>query len=193
MGGAVRRSPGMKHLSCSGLLWLGLLKATFSQGQEDNKPRKLCGSDLTIEIMKLCGRSYQSQVELNEETPLTQRVKIISPDQIPSTERFTNPDPASASQEKTTKTWEPQPLPDHQFEKANLLPKKSREFSSLNVNPYVESVKLRKKNTKEVNTFSSLSWGNHVQGKHRDFSDKCCVIGCTKEEQAAACLPYADF
>lgn len=194
----LRRSPGMKHLSCSCLLWLGLLKATFSHGQEDSKLRKLCGSDLMIEIMKLCGRSSQSQIGLKEQTPLTQpsyKGKIVNLDQIPSWSpgRFTNPRPASASREKITKTWEPQPLPDHQFEKVNLLLEKSREFSSLGVNPYVKRVKLRKKSTNEINTFSGLFWGKHAQRKHRGFSDKCCLMGCTNEELAFACLPYADF
>ncbi|XP_036060389.1 insulin-like peptide INSL6 [Onychomys torridus] len=181
----------MKHLSCSCLLWLGLLKATFSQGQEDSKLRKLCGSDLMTEIMKLCGRSSQRQMELNVKTALTQPSHKVSLDQIPSLSRgrFTNPTPASAS----TKTWEPQPLPDHQFEKANLLAEKSREFSALDVNPYVENVKLQKKSTNEINTFSSLFWGKHAQRKHKGFSDKCCLMGCTNEELAFACLPYADF
>ncbi|KAL1763830.1 insulin-like peptide INSL6 [Sigmodon hispidus] len=182
----------MKQLCCSCLLWLGLLQATFSEEQE-SKPRKLCGRHLMEEIIKLCGQSDWSHVDVEDEQliPASSQVKTFSPDQIPSSAwgRFTNPVAASSYQEKAINTWEHQPLLDYQFEKANLLPEKT-EFSPLDVNPYVESIKLQKKSTNKINILSSLFWGNHPQRKRRGFSDKCCLKGCTKEELSLACIPY---
>lgn len=100
-GLALRRSPGMKQLCCSGrVLWLGLVLSAFSQEQE-SKPRKLCGRYLLVEITKLCGQTDWSQFEMDDQTPLTHlahhslqtEVKTFSPDQNPSSAwgRFTNP------------------------------------------------------------------------------------------------------
>ncbi|XP_005063769.2 insulin-like peptide INSL6 isoform X2 [Mesocricetus auratus] len=186
----------MKQLCCSCLLWLGLLQAAFSQEQEESKPRRLCGRHLLLEIVKLCGQADWSQFMINE--PLaqlshqsSQEVKTFSPEQIPSSAwgRFTNPVLAPVSQEKAINTWEDQPPPIYQFEKANLFPEDTKEFSSHNANPYFDGVKLQKKRTNKINTFSSLFWGNHPQRERRGFSDKCCLKGCTQEELAVACLP----
>ncbi|KAL1788652.1 insulin-like peptide INSL6 [Sigmodon hispidus] len=152
------------------------------------------------EIIKLCGQSERSQFQMEEQAPLMQlnpqssKTKTYRTDRIPSSawERFTNPVAASSYQEKAINTWEHQPLPNYQFEKDSLLPEKT-EFSPLDVNPYVESIKLQKKGTNKINTFSSLFWGNHPQRKRRGFLEKCCLQGCTKEELAVVCLPYVDF
>ncbi|KAM7330065.1 insulin-like peptide INSL6 [Alexandromys fortis] len=193
----------MKQFCCSGrVLWLGLVLSAFSQDQE-SKPRKLCGRHLLVEITKLCGQIDWSQFEMDDQTPLTHlahhslqtEVKTFSPDQIPSSAwgRFTNLVPISASLEKAINTWEPQVPPYYQFENSNLLPEKTEEFSSRDVHPNVERVKLQEKRRNKINAFSSLFWGLHPQRKRRGFSDKCCLKGCTREELAVACLPYVDF
>ncbi|XP_034344583.1 insulin-like peptide INSL6 [Arvicanthis niloticus] len=190
----------MKQLCCSCLLWLGLLMAPFSLEQEISRPRRLCGRHLLLEVIKLCGQSDWSRFEMDEQTPMTQfaphhsgKVKTFNPHRSSSTwGRFTDPVPAGVSQEKVTHAWEAQPLPDYQFKKAELLPK-TRVFSYHSGKPYVKSVKRQKRSTNKMNTFSSLLWGNHSQRKRRGFADKCCVIGCTKEELAVACLPLVDF
>ncbi|XP_052028605.1 insulin-like peptide INSL6 [Apodemus sylvaticus] len=194
----------MKQLCCSCLLWLGLLLAPFSREQDqDTRPRKLCGRHLLVEVIKLCGQGDWSRFEMEELTPITQlvpqfsrKVKTFNPHRSPSSAwgRLTNDAaPAAAiSQEKAAHSWEHQSLPDYPFEKAELPPK-TRVFSYHSGKPYVRSVKLQKKSTNKRNTFSSLLWGNHSQRKRRGFSDKCCVIGCTKEELAVACLPFVDF
>ncbi|CAO2585127.1 Insulin-like peptide INSL6 [Lemmus lemmus] len=190
----------MKQLcSSQRLVWLGLILAAFSQEQE-NKPRRLCGRHLLVEIVKLCGQTDWSQFEMDEQTPLTHlaphssqtEVKTFSPDQIPSSAwgRFTYP---GKTLKKAINTWEAQLPPDYLFEKSNLLPEKTEEFSSRDVSPNVERAKLQKKRTNKINAFGSLFWGIHPQRKRRGFSDKCCLKGCTKEELAVACLPYVDF
>ncbi|EDL41675.1 insulin-like peptide INSL6 precursor [Mus musculus] len=191
----------MKQLCCSCLLWLGLLLTPFSrEEEEESRPRKLCGRHLLIEVIKLCGQSDWSRFEMEEQSPMTQffphysrKGKAFNPHPSSSAwRRFTNPVPAGVSQKKGTHTWEPQSLPDYQFEKTELLPK-ARVFSYHSGKPYVKSVQLQKKSTNKMNTFRSLFWGNHSQRKRRGFADKCCVIGCTKEEMAVACLPFVDF
>ncbi|XP_031240662.1 insulin-like peptide INSL6 [Mastomys coucha] len=191
----------MKQLRWSCLLWLGLLLAPFSREHEKaTRPRKLCGRRLVLEVIKLCGQSDWSRFEMGEQSPLTQlvpeysrEVKTFNPHRsAPTWERFTNPVPAGVSQEKAIHSWEPQTLPNYQFEKAALLPEAS-VFSYPNGQSYVKSVKLQKKSTNKMNAFSSLFWGNHPQRKRRSFADKCCAIGCTKEELAIACLPFVEF
>ncbi|XP_036029366.1 insulin-like peptide INSL6 [Onychomys torridus] len=194
----------MKQLCCSCLLWLGVLQATFSHEKEGSRRRKLCGRYLLIEIIKLCGQTDWKQFELEDQTPLTRlapaphlskKVKTFIPDQSPSStwRGFTNSAPVPASHKKAVYTWEHQPAPDYQFEKANLFQEKTRQFSPLGVNPYAQSIKIQQKNRNKINTFSSLFGGNHPQRKRRSFSDKCCLKGCTKEELAVACLPYVDL
>lgn len=101
-GPALPRSPGMKQLCCSCLLWLGVLQATFSHEKEGSRRRKLCGRYLLIEIIKLCGQTDWRQFELEDQTPLTRlapaphlskKVKTFMPDQSPSStwKGFTNP------------------------------------------------------------------------------------------------------
>ncbi|XP_055470220.1 insulin-like peptide INSL6 [Psammomys obesus] len=190
----------MKQRSCPGLLWFGLLLATFSQAQYGSKPRRLCGRHLMTEIVKICGQTDWSQFEMEGQTPMkqlahqsSQKVKTFSPEQIPTSAwgRFTDPVPAGASQEKAVNIWELQPLPKYPFEKVNLRPKS--EFSSHDVIPYGESAKLQKKSTDKIKTLSALLWGRRAQRKRRGYSEKCCLKGCTKEELAVACLPYIDF
>ncbi|EDM13088.1 insulin-like 6 [Rattus norvegicus] len=188
----------MKQLCCSCLLWLGLLLAPFSQEQEEvTSPTKLCGRDLLVEVIKLCGQNDWSRFSMEEQSPMTElvpqytrKVKTFNPHRSSSSwGRFTNP---GVSQKKATHTWESQSLPNYQLKKEELLPK-TGVHSYHGGKPYVKSVKFQKKNTDKMSTFSGLFWGNHPQRKRRGFADKCCAIGCSKEELAVACLPFVDF
>ncbi|XP_005388713.1 PREDICTED: insulin-like peptide INSL6 [Chinchilla lanigera] len=191
-------------------LWFGLLLIRFSQvlNQELSTARRLCGTNLMKEIVKLCGITDWNQFQFEGETPLAQlaphattKVGALDPDQLrrqetpfPGWGRVTDPASTSASQEEAINSLEIQSLPEYQYKKANLLLDKTREFSSSHdVYPHIHrSVKIQKKSTNKIKA-SSLFWGNHPQRKRRGFSDKCCLKGCTKEELAIACFPYIDF
>ncbi|KFO34707.1 Insulin-like peptide INSL6 [Fukomys damarensis] len=147
------------------LLWLGLLLVPLSHelNQEISRVRKLCGSHLLKEIVKLCGDTDWSQFQFEEETPLAQ----LAPQAIPKVEALdlhqfkrpkmpfpvwggvTNPASTSASQEEAISSLDIQRLPEYQYKKTNLLLDKKRKFSSSHdVNPYVhKNVKFQKKST----------------------------------------------
>ncbi|KAM6182201.1 insulin-like peptide INSL6 [Erethizon dorsatum] len=192
-------------------LWFGLLLVCFSPelNQEISIARKLCGSNLLKEIVKLCGDTDWSQFPLKEETPLaqlgpqaTRKVEALDPDHarrpetpFPVWGRVTNPASTSASQEEAINSWKVQSLPEYQYKKTSFLLDKTREFSSSHdVDAYInKSVKFQKKSINKMKASSNLFWGNHPQRKRRGYSDKCCLKGCTKEELAIACFPYIDF
>nr|XP_004653053.2 insulin-like peptide INSL6 [Jaculus jaculus] len=197
----------MKRPCCPGLLGFGLLLVACSLAlSQGRRARKLCGRHLLSEIVKLCGHTNWSQFHFEEGTSLTastskESQKASKQDHFhsphasfPVEGRFAKPASASASWKDTESSWEVQPQPEYQYEKANLLPEKTRELSSLHdVNPYVESVNIQKKDTNKIKTSSSLFWEYHLQRKRRGYSDKCCLKGCTKEELAIACIPYFNF
>ncbi|XP_004637247.1 insulin-like peptide INSL6 [Octodon degus] len=197
----------MTRLLAPILLWFGLLLVRFSRelNQDLRVARKLCGSNLLKEIVRLCGDTDWSQFQLEEGTPgapqATAKAEAPGPAQVrpdmpfPEWGKVTNPVSTSASQEEAINSLESQSLPEYQYKKTNLLLHKTREFSSLHdVDPHVHgSVKFQKKSTNKIKASSNLFWGTHPQRKRRGYSDKCCLKGCTKEELAIACFPYIDF
>lgn len=95
-----------------------------------------------------------------------------------------------ASQEDTLNNLKMQSLPEHQYKQANLPFKTRQEIfsSSQDISPYIhEIVEFQKKNTNKIKTLSNLFWGNHPQRKHREYSEKCCLKGCTK--RTYYCMP----
>ncbi|KAK1334503.1 hypothetical protein QTO34_005509, partial [Cnephaeus nilssonii] len=198
--------PPLLHLC---LLWLGLLLVRFSQEQSyESRARKLCGRHLLRGIVKLCGDADWSHSK--ENTPLKKQLALQDLEKVesflpgrskssPNTSRVrgrgTIAVSSTASQEEATNNLEIQSPPEYQYNKANLLPNKTRELaSSRAISSYVhEIVEFQKQNTNKIKTLRKLFWGNHPQRVRRGYSEKCCLRGCTEEELIIACLPYIDY
>ncbi|XP_005861408.1 PREDICTED: insulin-like peptide INSL6 [Myotis brandtii] len=190
-------------------LWLGLLLVRFSQEQSyTSRARKLCGRHLLRGIVKLCGDADWSH--FMENTPFRKQLALqamekvesflpgrakSSPNAFRARGRGTDAVSSTASQEEATNNLEIPSPPEYQYNKANLLPNKTRELaSSQDISSYVhEIVEFQKQNTNKIKTLRKLFWGNHPQRVRRGYSEKCCLRGCTEEELIIACLPYIDY
>ncbi|XP_055962890.1 insulin-like peptide INSL6 [Sorex fumeus] len=189
------------------LLCLCLLLVRFSREQtEVREARKLCGRHLLKEIVKLCGSSNWSNLELKH-TPTTrlfpQVEESVTPSQLESPHTTfmvwekDSPSAPTLSQEETISNWVMQSLPDYKHQMDNLLPDSTKVFfASRKLSPYIHKIleiQKKNKNRSKVKTVSHLFWGNHPQRKRRGYSEKCCLRGCTKHDLHIACLPYLNY
>ncbi|KAM9641817.1 insulin-like peptide INSL6 [Trichechus inunguis] len=197
----------MPRLLCLCWLRLGLLLVLFSfELGSAARAKKLCGRHLLKEIVKLCGLEDWSlfEEEPHYQHPVPRAVDALGAflpaglpiPRAPSRVRGTGKHPVStaASMEEAINSLKMRSLPEHQHQKDNSPPDKTREFSSPHTNPDIHKiVEFQEKRTKKIKTSSNLFWGNHPQRKRRGYSEKCCLKGCTKDELSIACLPYIDY